>query len=107
MKHLIKLLLPVIFTTLLFSVNCYAQQQGSIVNINDTIIQTEIVKQTETSASSSLLLTDAEKGTGLHSCYFTWFIWLVLLLLLTAVQTVRHFKVVGIPSIQILFPLGA
>ncbi|NLN95868.1 MAG: Na+ dependent nucleoside transporter [Bacteroidales bacterium] len=112
MKHLIKLLLPVIFTTLLFSVNCYAQQQGSIVNINDTIIQTEIVKQTETSASSSLLLTDAEKGTGITFIailrgLFGLLVLLFVAYLLSSNRKAISWKVVGIGlSIQILLAIG-
>lgn len=112
MKNLIKLLLPVIFTTLLFSVNCYAQQQDSIVNINDTISQTEIVKQTETSASSSLLLTDAEKGTGITFIailrgLFGLLVLLFVAYLLSSNRKAISWKVVGIGlSIQIMLAIG-
>ncbi len=112
MKHLIKLLLPVIFITLLFSVNCYAQQQDSITNINDTISQTKIVEQTETSASSSLLLTDAEKGTGITFIailrgLFGLLVLLFVAYLLSSNRKAISWKVVGIGlSIQILLAIG-
>ncbi|MGB4205327.1 MAG: nucleoside transporter C-terminal domain-containing protein [Bacteroidales bacterium] len=112
MKHLIKLLLPVIFITLLFPVNCYAQQQDSIANINDTISQTEIVKQTETSASSSLLLTNAEKGTGITFIailrgLFGLLVLLFVAYLLSSNRKAISWKVVGIGlSIQILLAIG-
>lgn len=112
MKHLIKLLLPVIYITLLFSVNCYAQQQDSITNINDTISQTKIVEQTETSASSSLLLTDAEKGTGIAFIailrgLFGLLVLLFVAYLLSSNRKAISWKVVGIGlSIQILLAIG-